>query len=526
MVDEREVGEDIVQEALLRAFRFLPSLREGDRFGPWLNTIVRRLCQQWLRDGSRRPEPVDGAMLRGAPVVLWGSEPKPPGEVVERVRAALAILSQRERRVMILHYLEGLSCEEIARWLGIRNASVRRILHYSRRKVRKEAEMAQQAETAKRGPRELTVWIDGDMRGAKSPTMFDYILWTLAQSICLAVNKGAKTVPQIAGQVEAHEWYVQQMVGRLVEMSLLHSPKPDHYATTFIAFDADDWRQLDALVNEPAGAATQRLAAALPALRETFEKTPLAASGWRWESVIWPIYALLTCNRGFWRHLPTEYRPALPERPDGGRYRVGGVEDTPGLREVWTNGLSSNFIPGLGYGWYTHPDVHREGWSYFTDTDRGRVVEVLAEGARTEDEVLTRLQGEPERWRGALAELVEQTLVARDNGAYRLDFPVFRQADNDVLIPVVDSVVRPIAEEIAIPAFADLDARLDQMGYGHLQDQYIEWHGWLSGAVMGQAVHFLLEQGVLPQPPDPAPMNFCMIAWEEGLPLIGYMIGS
>ncbi len=153
MVGEREAAQDIVQEALLRAFRFLPSLREGDRFGPWLNTIVRRLCQQWLRDGPRRPEPVDGEMLQGAPVVLWGRQPETPGEVVERVRAALAVLSQRERRVMILHYLEGLSCEEIARALGIRNASVRRILHYSRRKVRKEAEMAKQAETAKRGLR-------------------------------------------------------------------------------------------------------------------------------------------------------------------------------------------------------------------------------------------------------------------------------------------------------------------------------------------------------------------------------------
>jgi hypothetical protein len=370
------------------------------------------------------------------------------------------------------------------------------------------------------------VWIDGDMRGATGRTLFDYVEWTLAQSILLAVNKTAKTVPQIAEQVDAHEWYVQQMVGRLVEMSLLHSPKPDRCATTFIAFDADDWRQLDALVNEPAGEATQRLAAALPPLREAFEKTPLAASGWRWEAMIWPICALLTCNRGFWRHLPTEYRPNLPERPDGGRYRVGGVEDPPGRTEVRMHGLSSNWIPGLGYGWYQHPDVHREGWSYFTDTDRGRVVEVLAEGPRTEREVLARLGGDPEPWRGALAELVEQTLVARDNGAYRLDFPVFRKADSDVLVPAVDSVVKPVVEEIAIPAFADLDARLDKMGYGHLRDQYTEWHGWLSGAVMGQAVHFLLEQGVLPQPPDPAPMNFCMIAWEDGLPLIGYTIGS
>ena len=44
-------------------------------------------------------------------------------------RAALVVLTERERRAMILHYLEGLSCEEIADRLKITNASVRRLLH-------------------------------------------------------------------------------------------------------------------------------------------------------------------------------------------------------------------------------------------------------------------------------------------------------------------------------------------------------------------------------------------------------------
>ena len=518
-VGDRETAHDIVQEALLRAFRSLRSLREPDRFGPWLNTIVRRLCQQWFRGGRHR-ELTNWAPLPGTPTVIWGGSPEPQTEVVERVRAALSVLSQRERRVLILHYIQGLSCEEIARSLGIVNASVRRILHYSRRKVRKEVEMAQQAETPKRGPRQLTVWINGDMSGTQGKrNLFDYVEWTLAQSICLTVNKVAKTIPQIAEQVEAHEWYVEQTVGRLVEMGLLDSPKPNHHLATFIAFDAEDWRRLDALTNEPAGAATQRLAAAEPALRNAFEKTPLAGSGWQWEEMKWPVYALLICNRGL-RHLPPAHRPAWPERPDGGRYYVGGVEHAPGVRKTPGNGLTANVIPGLGYGWYTHPDIHRERWSYFSHTDRGAVVEVLAEGPQNERELLARLEGEPDRWRGALAELVEQRLVTRDDGAYRLAFPVFRSADSDVLTPAVDALAKPIMDEIAVPVFADLGARLDQMGYGHLRGEYPQWHAWLAGSVMGQAVHFLLEQGVLPQPPDPAPPNFCMTAWEENLPLM------
>jgi len=277
--------------------------------------------------------------------------------------------------------------------------------------------------------------------------LFDYVEWTLAQSICLTVNKVAKTIPQIAEQVEAHEWYVEQTVGRLVEMGLLDSPTPDRYLTTFIAFDAEDWRRLDALTNEPAGAATQRLAAAETALRKAFERTPLAESGWRWEEMKWPVYALLICNRGL-RHLPPAYQPAWPERPDGGRYLVAGVEYVPGVRTTWGNGLSSNVIPGLGYGWYTHSDIHRERWSYFSHTDRGAVVEVLAEGPRDERGLLARLEDEPDRWRGALAELVEQRLVTRDDGPYRLAFPVFRSADSDVLTPAVDALAKPIMDEI------------------------------------------------------------------------------
>jgi hypothetical protein len=37
---------------------------------------------------------------------------------------------------------------------------------------------------------------------------------------------------------------------------------------------------------------------------------------------------------------------------------------------------------------------------------------------------------------------------------------------------------------------------------------------------MAEGVHFLMEQGVLPRPPDPAPPNFCFLAWRYDLPLV------
>jgi RNA polymerase sigma-70 factor (ECF subfamily) len=184
IVGDREAAQDIAQEALVRAFRALPSLRDEERFGLWLNTITRRVGAQWLRNDNHRPEAMDGEMMRGMPV-LWGSLPEPPTELVERVQAVLAVLSQRDRRAMILHYLEGRSCEEIAAALGVSNGSVRLILHHSRRKARKEADAMAQSEQMKKGPRQLSTWVDG-YPGPGRGNVFYHLNPSLPQTICLA----------------------------------------------------------------------------------------------------------------------------------------------------------------------------------------------------------------------------------------------------------------------------------------------------------------------------------------------------
>ena len=60
------------------------------------------------------------------------------------------------------------------------------------------------------------------------------------------------------------------------------------------------------------------------------------------------------------------------------------------------------------------------------------------------------------------------------------------------------------------------------MGYGHRSDQFPQWQRWLAGDVMGEAVRFLMEQGVLPRPGAPAPANFACIAWKPGLALMDW----
>src|SRR4029077_17899703 len=112
-------AQDVVQEALLRAFKSFDGYRGGNPRA-WLLTIVRNTCYTWLRH-NRSHEPVDlesgaGAETDGAP----GPDAQAQaGERRSLVRHALAELPLEFREVLVLRELEGLSYKEISEVAGV-----------------------------------------------------------------------------------------------------------------------------------------------------------------------------------------------------------------------------------------------------------------------------------------------------------------------------------------------------------------------------------------------------------------------
>lgn len=110
-------AEDVVQESFIVAWKKIGSLENADSFVPWMLRIVSRRC--FRRAGMR---------ARFLPWGAPGSGPEPSisadtgGVEVERI---LSHLPPRQRAVMHLTVIEGMSDGEIGRCLGIRAASVR-----------------------------------------------------------------------------------------------------------------------------------------------------------------------------------------------------------------------------------------------------------------------------------------------------------------------------------------------------------------------------------------------------------------
>lgn len=125
-------AEEAVQQALIRAWRGLPTLRDPERFEAWLNRLVVNACYLELRGARRHAARVRVVSRADA------STPDPAGGVVDRsaLEHAFRQLSPEQRAVVVSHHYLGYSLAEIATTLGIPEGTARSRLFYAVRQLR------------------------------------------------------------------------------------------------------------------------------------------------------------------------------------------------------------------------------------------------------------------------------------------------------------------------------------------------------------------------------------------------------
>jgi RNA polymerase sigma-70 factor, ECF subfamily len=128
---DRAIAEDIVQEALLRAWRSRDALKDPGAARPWLLTIVRR-------EHARLYERKRLELVSLDDVVETQASPRfaePDGELFT-LRHAIMRLPIEYREPLVLQVLGGFSTEEIARELALSATAVLTRLFRARNKLR------------------------------------------------------------------------------------------------------------------------------------------------------------------------------------------------------------------------------------------------------------------------------------------------------------------------------------------------------------------------------------------------------
>ena len=128
---DKAIAEDVVQEALLRAWKSLDALRDDGAAKQWLLTIVRRENARYFE--RRRLETVDVDNLTPSQEAILVEA---PDEQLDELREAIYGLDDDYREPLVLQVLMGFSTNEIAEQMGLKQGAVLTRLHRARLKLK------------------------------------------------------------------------------------------------------------------------------------------------------------------------------------------------------------------------------------------------------------------------------------------------------------------------------------------------------------------------------------------------------
>jgi RNA polymerase sigma-70 factor (ECF subfamily) len=142
VVRDAQIAEDVLQEALLKAYQSLRKFENRSSFYTWLYRITvnlaldrqrrvkRAAAVEWSDEVAHQVEP-RGTVYKPANPELAAERV----QVLELVSDGIQELPDGQREVLLLREVEGLSYEEIAETMEISKGTVMSRLHYARRKL-------------------------------------------------------------------------------------------------------------------------------------------------------------------------------------------------------------------------------------------------------------------------------------------------------------------------------------------------------------------------------------------------------
>ena len=150
MTSNREDAEDLTQEVFVKAFQALPRFKGKSSFYTWIYRIAVNKTINYRKKRNRKralsldqfdqeiktDEVYHDLTSKGSPLRNLSLT-----ELQKKMNEALLTLSEKHRTVIVLHDMQGIPHEEIAKMVGASVGTIRSRLFYARRQM--QAELAE-----------------------------------------------------------------------------------------------------------------------------------------------------------------------------------------------------------------------------------------------------------------------------------------------------------------------------------------------------------------------------------------------
>lgn len=132
------VAEDLAQDCFLKLHQYAHRIDTTLPLAPWLYRVTVNLSYTWIARRQKRRVSLEALVDQlMSPPWLAPDHLAEQGETQTRVRQAVGDLPFNQRVVVVLHYLSGLSLEEIADILSCPVGTVKSRLYYARENLRR-----------------------------------------------------------------------------------------------------------------------------------------------------------------------------------------------------------------------------------------------------------------------------------------------------------------------------------------------------------------------------------------------------
>jgi RNA polymerase sigma-70 factor (ECF subfamily) len=133
-----EEGDDLLQEAVIRAYERLDGLRDETRFRPWFFAVLLSLHRSRCRRAFwRRFLPLGEAFAGGTEPAVEPETGEDEWWRARRLTLALGRLPAVQREAIVLHDVQGFSVQEIAAMQNVSESAVKTRLSRGRDRLRR-----------------------------------------------------------------------------------------------------------------------------------------------------------------------------------------------------------------------------------------------------------------------------------------------------------------------------------------------------------------------------------------------------
>jgi RNA polymerase sigma-70 factor, ECF subfamily len=132
LTGNHDSGLDVLQEVRIKVIRGIGKLKDPGALRSWLYSITHGVAVDRIRrNASReRAEAVDLEDFQEA------DEPSFAAEDAAAIHQALGEIGLKHREMLVLHFFEDLSIEEIAKVVGSSEGTVKSRMHYAKRAMK------------------------------------------------------------------------------------------------------------------------------------------------------------------------------------------------------------------------------------------------------------------------------------------------------------------------------------------------------------------------------------------------------